>query len=175
VTLPALAGFTPPRSCRWRTAKWPALTPLGIELYNQAVSGLQRSPSLADGHEHVADKRSFATSCTGDHEQAETARSGARHRRNLAASAGLPSLVALPPGDSGVRSVGADPDPGLRHQRHAALVAPTCARAAGQAFPTSVLPRQARFRYAPHSLMAHTLTSGSPSQEETGRQRLAAC
>jgi glucosamine--fructose-6-phosphate aminotransferase (isomerizing) len=55
---PALAGFTG-TTLPLEDGEVALLTPLGIELYDAAGDRVQRTPSLLNGTEHVADKRSF--------------------------------------------------------------------------------------------------------------------
>ena len=70
---PALAGFTR-TILPLEDGEVALLTPLGIELYNEAGERVQRTPSLLSGTEHVADKRSFRHFMLKEiHEQPETA------------------------------------------------------------------------------------------------------
>ncbi|MEN9766945.1 MAG: hypothetical protein RLZZ32_905, partial [Cyanobacteriota bacterium] len=70
---PALAGFTR-TILPMEDGEVALLTPLGIELYDEAGSRVQRTPTLLSGTDHVADKRSFRHFMLKEiHEQPETA------------------------------------------------------------------------------------------------------
>jgi len=163
---PALAGFTR-TILPMEDGEVGLLTPLGIELYNQAGERVQRSPSLLVGTEHVADKRSFRHFMHKEiHEQAETAALWvARHLPESGGVAGAPSLVALPLADQVFDRVERIQILACGTSRHAALVgAYLLEQLAG--IPTSVF-HASEFRYAPTPLMARTLTIGVTQSGET--------
>ena len=157
---PALAGFTR-TILPMEDGEVALLTPLGIELYNQAGARVQRSPSLLSGTEHVADKRSFRHFMLKEiHEQPETAALWvARH---------LPEagpLVALPLNDDFFAGVERIQVLACGTSRHAAQVgAHLLEQLAG--IPTSVF-YASEFRYAPPPLSPHTLTIGVTQSGET--------
>jgi glutamine---fructose-6-phosphate transaminase (isomerizing) len=158
---PALAGFTR-TILPLEDGETALLTPLGIEIYDQAGERVERIPSLLSGTEHVADKRSFRHFMLKEiHEQPETAALWlARH---------------LP--EEGDRLVALPLDPGLLEgveridvlacgtSRHAAQVgAHLLEQLAG--IPTRVF-YASEFRYAPPPLGPHTLTIGVTQSGET--------
>jgi glucosamine--fructose-6-phosphate aminotransferase (isomerizing) len=157
---PALAGFTR-TILPMEDGEVALLTPLGIELYNQAGARVQRAPSLLSGTEHVADKRSFRHFMLKEiHEQPETAALWvARH---------LPEagpLVALPLNDDFFAGVERIQVLACGTSRHAAQVgAHLLEQLAG--IPTSVF-YASEFRYAPPPLSPHTLTIGVTQSGET--------
>ena len=157
---PALAGFTR-TILPLEDGEVALLTPLGIELYNEAGERVQRTPSLLSGTEHVADKRSFRHFMLKEiHEQPETAALWvARH---------LPEsgpLVALPLAESVFEGVERIQILACGTSRHAAQVgAYLLEQLAG--IPTSVF-YASEFRYAPPPLSANTLTIGVTQSGET--------
>ena len=157
---PALAGFTR-TILPLEDGEVALLTPLGIELYNEAGERVQRTPSLLSGTEHVADKRSFRHFMLKEiHEQPETAALWvARH---------LPEsgpLVALPLAESVFDGVERIQILACGTSRHAAQVgAYLLEQLAG--IPTSVF-YASEFRYAPPPLSANTLTIGVTQSGET--------
>jgi glucosamine--fructose-6-phosphate aminotransferase (isomerizing) len=157
---PALAGFTR-TILPLEDGEVALLTPLGIELYNEAGARVQRTPTLLSGSEHVADKRSFRHFMLKEiHEQPETAALWvARH---------LPEsgpLVALPLAAEVLEGVERIQILACGTSRHAAQVgAYLLEQLAG--IPTSVF-YASEFRYAPPPLSAHTLTIGVTQSGET--------
>jgi glutamine---fructose-6-phosphate transaminase (isomerizing) len=158
---PALAGFTR-TILPLEDGETALLTPLGIELYDQAGERVERSPSLLSGTEHVADKRSFRHFMLKEiHEQPETAALWlARH---------LPEegdrLVALPLDGGLLEGVERIDVLACGTSRHAAQVgAHLLEQLAG--IPTRVF-YASEFRYAPPPLGPHTLTIGVTQSGET--------
>ena len=157
---PALAGFTR-TILPLEDGEVALLTPLGIELYNEAGARVQRTPTLLSGSEHVADKRSFRHFMLKEiHEQPETAALWvARH---------LPEsgpLVALPLAAEVLEGVERIQILACGTSRHAAQVgAYLLEQLAG--IPTSVF-YASEFRYAPPPLSANTLTIGVTQSGET--------
>jgi glucosamine--fructose-6-phosphate aminotransferase (isomerizing) len=158
---PALAGFTR-TILPLEDGETALLTPLGIELYDQAGERVERSPSLLSGTEHVADKRSFRHFMLKEiHEQPETAALWlARH---------LPEegerLVALPLDGGLFEGVERVDVLACGTSRHAAQVgAHLLEQLAG--IPTRVF-YASEFRYAPPPLGPHTLTIGVTQSGET--------
>jgi len=158
---PALAGFTR-TILPLEDGETALLTPLGIELYNQAGERVERSPSLLSGTEHVADKRSFRHFMLKEiHEQPETAALWlARH---------LPEegqrLVALPLDEGLLEGVERIDVLACGTSRHAAQVgAHLLEQLAG--IPTRVF-YASEFRYSPPPLGPHTLTIGVTQSGET--------
>ncbi|MGA0338793.1 MAG: isomerizing glutamine--fructose-6-phosphate transaminase, partial [Vulcanococcus sp.] len=88
---PALAGFTR-TILPMEDGEVALLTPLGIELYDEAGARVQRAPTLLSGSDHVADKRSFRHFMLKEiHEQPETAALWvARHLPDASARVALP-------------------------------------------------------------------------------------
>jgi glucosamine--fructose-6-phosphate aminotransferase (isomerizing) len=167
---PALAGFTR-TILPMEDGEVALLTPLGIELYNQAGARVQRAPSLLSGTEHVADKRSFRHFMLKEiHEQPETAALWvARHLPEPAAGAADAAvtgpLVALPLNDDFFVGVERIQVLACGTSRHAAQVgAHLLEQLAG--IPTSVF-YASEFRYAPPPLSPHTLTIGVTQSGET--------
>jgi glucosamine--fructose-6-phosphate aminotransferase (isomerizing) len=159
---PALAGFTR-TILPMEDGEVALLTPLGIELYDQAGERVQRNPSLLSGTEHVADKRSFRHFMLKEiHEQPETAALWlARHLPE----AGSGPLVALPLDDDFFIGVERIQVLACGTSRHAAQVgAYLLEQLAG--IPTSVF-YASEFRYAPPPLSPHTLTIGVTQSGET--------
>jgi glucosamine--fructose-6-phosphate aminotransferase (isomerizing) len=164
---PALAGFTR-TILPLEDGETALLTPLGIELYGPAGERVQRTPSLLQGTEHVADKRSFRHFMHKEiHEQPETAALWvARHLpADPQGLPGTPSLVALPLPDSLFDGVERVQILACGTSRHAAQVgAYLLEQLAG--LPTAV-HYASEFRYAPPPLMPHTLTIGVTQSGET--------
>lgn len=169
---PALAGFTR-TILPMEDGEVALLTPLGIELYNQAGARVQRNPSLLSGTEHVADKRSFRHFMLKEiHEQPETAALWvARHLPEPGAGAGAVEagasgpLVALPLNDDVFAGVERIQVLACGTSRHAAQVgAHLLEQLAG--IPTSVF-YASEFRYSPPPLSPHTLTIGVTQSGET--------
>jgi len=162
---PALAGFTR-TILPMEDGEVALLTPLGIELYDQAGGRVERSPSLLSGTEHVADKRSFRHFMLKEiHEQPETAALWvARHLpQTLPGEAG--PLVALPLPAEVFEGVERIQILACGTSRHAAQVgAYLLEQLAG--IPTSVF-YASEFRYSPPPLSAHTLTIGVTQSGET--------
>ncbi len=162
---PALAGFTR-TILPMEDGEVALLTPLGIELYDQAGGRVERSPSLLSGTEHVADKRSFRHFMLKEiHEQPETAALWvARHLpQTLPGEAG--PLVALPLPAEVFEGVERIQILACGTSRHAAQVgAYLLEQLAG--IPTNVF-YASEFRYSPPPLSAHTLTIGVTQSGET--------
>ncbi|QVL53079.1 MAG: glutamine--fructose-6-phosphate transaminase (isomerizing) [Cyanobium sp. M30B3] len=158
---PALAGFTR-TILPLEDGETALLTPLGIELYDQAGERVQRSPSLLTGTEHVADKRSFRHFMLKEiHEQPETAALWlARHLPEAGER-----LVALPLDEGLLEGVERIDVLACGTSRHAAQVgAHLLEQLAG--IPTRVF-YASEFRYAPPPLGPHTLTIGVTQSGET--------
>ncbi|MGB5239331.1 MAG: glutamine--fructose-6-phosphate transaminase (isomerizing) [Prochlorococcaceae cyanobacterium] len=164
---PALAGFTR-TILPLEDGETALLTPLGIELYGPAAERVQRAPSLLQGTEHVADKRSFRHFMHKEiHEQPETAALWvARHLPTESPGVpGTPSLVALPLQDQLFDGVERIQILACGTSRHAAQVgAYLLEQLAG--LPTAV-HYASEFRYAPPPLAPHTLTIGVTQSGET--------
>ena len=162
---PALAGFTR-TILPMEDGEVALLTPLGIELYDEAGGRVERSPSLLSGTEHVADKRSFRHFMLKEiHEQPETAALWvARHLpQTLPGETG--PLVALPLPAEVFEGVERIQILACGTSRHAAQVgAYLLEQLAG--IPTSVF-YASEFRYSPPPLSAHTLTIGVTQSGET--------
>ena len=162
---PALAGFTR-TILPMEDGEVALLTPLGIELYDQAGGRVERSPSLLSGTEHVADKRSFRHFMLKEiHEQPETAALWvARHLpQTLPGETG--PLVALPLPAEVFEGVERIQILACGTSRHAAQVgAYLLEQLAG--IPTTVF-YASEFRYSPPPLSAHTLTIGVTQSGET--------
>ena len=162
---PALAGFTR-TILPMEDGEVALLTPLGIELYDQAGGRVERSPSLLSGTEHVADKRSFRHFMLKEiHEQPETAALWvARHLPQTLPGENGP-LVALPLPAEVFEGVERIQILACGTSRHAAQVgAYLLEQLAG--IPTSVF-YASEFRYSPPPLSAHTLTIGVTQSGET--------
>ena len=157
---PALAGFTR-TILPMEDGEVALLTPLGIELYDEAGSRVQRTPTLLSGTDHVADKRSFRHFMLKEiHEQPETAALWVA--RHLPEAGGR---LALPLDDSVFQGVERIQILACGTSRHAALVgAYLLEQLAG--IPTSVF-YASEFRYAPPPLTPHTLTIGVTQSGET--------
>ncbi|MEB3327158.1 MAG: glutamine--fructose-6-phosphate transaminase (isomerizing) [Synechococcus sp.] len=162
---PALAGFTR-TILPMEDGEVALLTPLGIELYDQAGGRVQRNPSLLSGTEHVADKRSFRHFMLKEiHEQPETAALWvARHLPQPLSGQACP-LVALPLPAEVFEGVERIQILACGTSRHAAQVgAYLLEQLAG--IPTSVF-YASEFRYGPPPLSTHTLTIGVTQSGET--------
>jgi glucosamine--fructose-6-phosphate aminotransferase (isomerizing) len=158
---PALAGFTR-TILPLEDGEVALLTPLGIELYDDAGARVQRTPTLLSGTEHVADKRSFRHFMHKEiHEQPETAALWvARHLPE-----GPEALVALPLDEGVYADVEQVQILACGTSRHAAQVgAHLLERLAG--LPCSVF-YASEFRYAPPPLARRTLTIGVTQSGET--------
>jgi len=158
---PALAGFTR-TILPLEDGETALLTPLGIELYDQAGERVERSPSLLSGTEHVADKRSFRHFMLKEiHEQPETAALWlARHLPEVGER-----LVALPLDEELFEGVERIDVLACGTSRHAAQVgAHLLEQLAG--IPTRVF-YASEFRYGPPPLGPHTLTIGVTQSGET--------
>jgi glucosamine--fructose-6-phosphate aminotransferase (isomerizing) len=158
---PALAGFTR-TILPLEDGETALLTPLGIELYDQAGERVERCPSLLSGTEHVADKRSFRHFMLKEiHEQPETAALWlARHLPEAGER-----LVALPLDDGLFEGVERIDVLACGTSRHAAQVgAHLLEQLAG--IPTRVF-YASEFRYSPPPLGPHTLTIGVTQSGET--------
>ena len=157
---PALAGFTR-TILPMEDGEVALLTPLGIELYDEAGSRVQRTPTLLSGTDHVADKRSFRHFMLKEiHEQPETAALWVA--RHLPEAGGR---LALPLDESVFEGVERIQILACGTSRHAALVgAYLLEQLAG--IPTTVF-YASEFRYAPPPLTAHTLTIGVTQSGET--------
>ena len=167
---PALAGFTR-TILPLEDGETALLTPLGIELYDEARRRVMRAPSLLSGTEHVADKRSFRHFMLKEiHEQPETAALWVARHLPGGASEAVPSseglsLVALPLEDSLYEGVERIQILACGTSRHAAQVgAHLLEQLAG--LPTSVY-YASEFRYAPPPLVPHMLTIGVTQSGET--------
>jgi glucosamine--fructose-6-phosphate aminotransferase (isomerizing) len=160
---PALAGFTR-TILPMEDGEVALLTPLGIELYDEAGTRVQRTPTLLSGTEHVADKRSFRHFMLKEiHEQPETAALWvARHLPE--AGVGQP-LVALPLDDDFLSGIERVQLLACGTSRHAAQVgAYLLEQLAG--IPTDVF-YASEFRYGPPPLSPRTLTVGVTQSGET--------
>jgi len=160
---PALAGFTR-TILPMEDGEVALLSPLGVELYDEAGQRQQRMPSVLAGSDHVADKRDFRHFMLKEiHEQPETAELWvARHLPQ-----GLPpaSPVALPFDDAFYAGIERIEILACGTSRHAALVgAYLLEQFAG--IPTAV-HYASEFRYAPPPLAPHTLTIGVTQSGET--------
>jgi len=160
---PALAGFTR-TILPMEDGEVALLTPLGIELYDEAGTRVQRTPTLLSGTEHVADKRSFRHFMLKEiHEQPETAALWvARHLPE--AGSGQP-LVALPLDEDFLGEIERVQLLACGTSRHAAQVgAHLLEQLAG--IPTDVF-YASEFRYGPPPLSPRTLTVGVTQSGET--------
>ncbi|WP_010314086.1 glutamine--fructose-6-phosphate transaminase (isomerizing) [Synechococcus sp. CB0205] len=157
---PALAGFTR-TILPMEDGEVALLTPLGIELYDEAGARVQRAPTLLSGTDHVADKRSFRHFMLKEiHEQPETAALWVA--RHLPETSGC---VALPLDESVFEGVERIQILACGTSRHAALVgAYLLEQLAG--IPTTV-HYASEFRYAPPPLSSNTLTIGVTQSGET--------
>ena len=160
---PALAGFTR-TILPLEDGEVALLSPLGIELYDEAGERQQRSPSLLSGQEHVADKRQFRHFMLKEiHEQPETARLWVERHLPLNLQGGDP--VALPFDESFYAGIERIQILACGTSRHAALVgAYLLEQFAG--VPASV-HYASEFRYAPPPLAPNTLTIGVTQSGET--------
>ena len=157
---PALAGFTR-TILPMEDGEVALLTPLGIELYDEAGARVQRAPTLLSGTDHVADKRSFRHFMLKEiHEQPETAALWvARHLPDASARVALPLDESVFEGIERIQVLACGTS------RHAALVgAYLLEQLAG--IPTSVF-YASEFRYAPPPLAPNTLTIGVTQSGET--------
>ncbi|MGA1429901.1 MAG: glutamine--fructose-6-phosphate transaminase (isomerizing), partial [Vulcanococcus sp.] len=157
---PALAGFTR-TILPMEDGEVALLTPLGIELYDEAGSRVQRTPTLLSGTDHVADKRSFRHFMLKEiHEQPETAALWVA--RHLPESGGR---LALPLDEQVFEGVERIQILACGTSRHAAMVgAYLLEQMAG--IPASVF-YASEFRYAPPPLAPNTLTIGVTQSGET--------
>ena len=160
---PALAGFTR-TILPMEDGEVALLSPLGVELYDDAGIRQQRMPSVLSGADHVADKRHFRHFMLKEiHEQPETADLWvARHLPQ-----GLPPAcpVALPFDDAFYAGIERVEILACGTSRHAAMVgAYLLEQFAG--IPT-VVHYASEFRYAPPPLAPHTLTIGVTQSGET--------
>ena len=164
---PALAGFTR-TILPMEDGEVALLTPLGIELYDEAGVRVQRTPTLLRGTEHVADKRSFRHFMLKEiHEQPETAALWvARHLpESSAATPGSHGLVALPLDEDVYEGIERIQILACGTSRHASMVgAHLLEQLAG--IPTNVF-YASEFRYSPPPLTPHTLTIGVTQSGET--------
>jgi glucosamine--fructose-6-phosphate aminotransferase (isomerizing) len=164
---PALAGFTR-TILPMEDGEVALLTPLGIELYDEAGARVQRTPTLLRGTEHVADKRSFRHFMLKEiHEQPETAALWvARHLPEpSAATPGSHGLVALPLDEDVYEGIERIQILACGTSRHASMVgAHLLEQLAG--IPTNVF-YASEFRYSPPPLTPHTLTIGVTQSGET--------
>ena len=160
---PALAGFTR-TILPLEDGEVALLSPLGIELYDEAGDRQQRSPSLLSGQEHVADKRQFRHFMLKEiHEQPETARLWVERHLPMNLQAANP--VALPFDDAFYADIDRIQILACGTSRHAALVgAHLLEQFAG--VPASV-HYASEFRYSPPPLAANTLTIGVTQSGET--------
>ena len=157
---PALAGFAR-TILPMEDGEVALLTPLGIELYDEAGARVQRAPTLLSGTDHVADKRSFRHFMLKEiHEQPETAALWvARHLPDSSARVALPLDESVFEGIERIQVLACGTS------RHAALVgAYLLEQLAG--IPTSVF-YASEFRYAPPPLAPNTLTIGVTQSGET--------
>ncbi len=160
---PALAGFTR-TILPMEDGEVALLSPLGIELYNDVGERQQRSPSLLNGQEHVADKRHYRHFMLKEiHEQPETARLWVERHLPLNLKAANP--VALPFDDAFYADIERIQILACGTSRHAALVgAHLLEQFAG--VPATVY-YASEFRYAPPPLAPNTLTIGVTQSGET--------
>ncbi|MFL0789553.1 MAG: glutamine--fructose-6-phosphate transaminase (isomerizing) [Prochlorococcus sp.] len=160
---PALAGFTR-TILPLEDGEVALLTPLGIELYDQAGERQQRSPSLLSGADHVADKRDFRHYMLKEiHDQPEAAELWVA--RHLPAGLSEEMPVALPFEEEFYAGIDRIDILACGTSRHAAMVgAYLLEQFAGIA--TSVY-YASEFRYAPPPLAANTLTVGVTQSGET--------
>ncbi|MFZ9217719.1 MAG: glutamine--fructose-6-phosphate transaminase (isomerizing), partial [Vulcanococcus sp.] len=157
---PALAGFTR-TILPMEDGEVALLTPLGIELYDEAGSRVQRTPTLLSGTDHVADKRSFRHFMLKEiHEQPETAALWvARHLPESGVRLALPLDEQVFEGVERIQILACGTS------RHAAMVgAYLLEQMAG--IPASVF-YASEFRYAPPPLAPNTLTIGVTQSGET--------
>ncbi len=160
---PALAGFTR-TILPMEDGEVALLSPLGVELYNEAGLRQQRMPSVLSGADHVADKRHFRHFMLKEiHEQPDTADLWvARHLPK-----GLPaaSPIALPFDDGFYEGIERVEILACGTSRHAAMVGGyLLEQFAG--IPT-VIHYASEFRYSPPPLAPHTLTIGVTQSGET--------
>ena len=160
---PALAGFTR-TILPMEDGEVALLSPLGVELYNEAGLRQQRMPSVLSGSDHVADKRHFRHFMLKEiHEQPDTADLWvARHLPQ-----GLPaaSPIALPFDDGFYEGIERVEILACGTSRHAAMVGGyLLEQFAG--IPT-VIHYASEFRYSPPPLAPHTLTIGVTQSGET--------
>ena len=160
---PALAGFTR-TILPMEDGEVALLSPLGVELYNEAGLRQQRMPSVLSGADHVADKRHFRHFMLKEiHEQPDTADLWvARHLPQ-----GLPtaSPIALPFDDGFYDGIERVEILACGTSRHAAMVGGyLLEQFAG--IPT-VIHYASEFRYSPPPLAPHTLTIGVTQSGET--------
>ena len=160
---PALAGFTR-TILPMEDGEVALLSPLGVELYNEAGLRQQRMPSVLSGADHVADKRHFRHFMLKEiHEQPDTADLWvARHLPQ-----GLPaaSPIALPFDDGFYEGIERVEILACGTSRHAAMVGGyLLEQFAG--IPT-VIHYASEFRYSPPPLAPHTLTIGVTQSGET--------
>ena len=160
---PALAGFTR-TILPMEDGEVALLSPLGIELYNEAGERQQRTPSVLSSHEGVADKREFRHFMLKEiHEQPETAALWVA--RHLPAGLTTANPVALPFDEDFYAGIERIQILACGTSRHAAQVgAYLLEQFAG--LPTSVF-YASEFRYAPPPLAPHTLTIGVTQSGET--------
>ena len=160
---PALAGFTR-TILPMEDGEVALLSPLGVELYDEAGLRQQRMPSVLSGADHVADKRHFRHFMLKEiHEQPDTADLWvARHLPQ-----GLPPAcpVALPFDDAFYEGIERVEILACGTSRHAAMVGGyLLEQFAG--IPT-VVHYASEFRYSPPPLAPHTLTIGVTQSGET--------
>ena len=160
---PALAGLTR-TILPMEDGEVALLSPLGIELYNEAGERQQRTPTVLSNQEGVADKRDFRHFMLKEiHEQPETAALWVARHLPAGLTAGNP--VALPFEERFYDGVERIQILACGTSRHAAQVgAYLLEQFAG--IPASVF-YASEFRYAPPPLAPHTLTIGVTQSGET--------
>ncbi len=160
---PALAGFTR-TILPMEDGEVALLTPLGIELYDSEGQRQQRSPSLLNGVENVANKRHFRHFMLKEiHEQPETARLWVD--RHLPAGLPAEAPVALPFDEPFYEDIERIQILACGTSRHAGMVgAYLLEQFAG--IPTSVF-YASEFRYSAPPLAPKTLTIGVTQSGET--------
>ena len=160
---PALAGFTR-TILPLEDGEVALLSPLGIELYNEAGERQQRTPTLLSNQEGVADKRDFRHFMLKEiHEQPETAALWVA--RHLPAGLTAANPVALPFDEDFYAGIERIQILACGTSRHAAQVgAYLLEQFAG--IPASVF-YASEFRYAPPPLAPNTLTIGVTQSGET--------
>lgn len=157
---PTLAGFTR-TILRMEDGEVALLTPLGIELYDEAGSRVQSTPTPLSGTDHVADKRSFRDFMLKEiHERPETAALRvARHQPESRGRLAPPLDEQVFEGVEWIQILACGTS------RHAVMVgAYLLEQMAG--IPVSVF-YASEFRYAPPPLAPNTLTIGVTQSGET--------
>ena len=160
---PALVGFTR-TFLPLRDKEIALLTPLGIELYDEAGNRQHRAPSLLKGSEHFSDKRNFRHFMLKEiYEQPETAQLWID--RFLPIDLPSQNLLALQISKSTIEKIDQIQILACGTSRHASMVgAYLLEQFAG--VPTKVY-FASEFRYAPPPPSPNTLTIGVSQSGET--------